>query len=94
MATLTPNDYDRDDDSLIDVSDLTQLNAIRWDLNGDGTPDAAAHATDYVMAFPNAITGMGCPGSSCTGYELAANLDFDTDNSGTVDAGRHLLEQW
>ena len=92
-ATLTPtvtpepNDYDRDDDSLIDVSDLTQLNAIRWDLNGDGTPDAAAHATDYVMAFPNAITGMGCPGSSCTGYELAANLDFDTDNSGTVDAG-------
>ena len=86
-VTPEPNDYDRDDDSLIDVSDLTQLNAIRWDLNGDGTPDAAAHAADYVMAFPNAITGMGCPGSSCTGYELAANLDFDTDNSGTVDAG-------
>ena len=86
-VTTEPNDYDRDDDSLIDVSDLTQLNAIRWDLNGDGTPDSATHATDYVTAFPNAITGMGCPGSSCIGYELAANLDFDTDNSGMVDAG-------
>ena len=29
-------DYDMDDDNLIDVTTLPQLNAIRYDLNGDG----------------------------------------------------------
>ena len=29
-------DYDQDDDGLIEVSTLDHLNAIRWDLDGDG----------------------------------------------------------
>ena len=76
--TLTPepNDYDRDDNDLIEVATLAQLNAIRWDLNGDGTPDDGANAAAYVAAFPNAATGMGCPGGGCTGHELTADLDF------------------
>ena len=32
-------DYDQDDDGLIEVCNLTQLDAIRHDLNGDGAPD-------------------------------------------------------
>ena len=30
---------------------------------------------------------MGCPGGACTGYELRADLDFDTDGSGSVGTG-------
>ena len=46
-------------------------------------PGAAAHAA----AFPEAAEGMGCPAGGCLGYELAADLDFDTDGSGAADAG-------
>ena len=76
-------DYDADDDGLIEVANLAQLNAIRWDLDGDGV------ATDsgYGAAFPGAVSGMGCPGSGCIGYELTANLDFDTNGNGRADAG-------
>ena len=70
-------DYDVDDDALIDVDTLARLNAIRWDLDGDGTTDDSTNATSYATAFPNAMTGMGCPSDGCTGYELTANLDFD-----------------
>ena len=66
-------DYDRDDDNLIEVSTLAQLNAIRHDLNGNGD---STHA-DYTGAFPNAAADMGCA-ATCTGYELDADLDFDT----------------
>ena len=77
-----PTDYDVDDDGLIEVADLAQLNAIRWDLDGDGTSAEAG----YALAFPDAPAAMGCPASGCTGYALTADLDFDTDGSGTVDA--------
>ena len=30
---------------------------------------------------------MGCPSEGCIGYELSANLDFDTNGSGDADAG-------
>ena len=75
-------DYDADDDGLLEVATLAQLHAIRWDLDGNGT------ATDpgYALAFHDAVTGMGCPTTGCTGYELLADLDFDTDGSGAVDA--------
>ncbi len=77
--TGTPGkiDYDADNDDLIEVSSLAQFNAIRHDLDGDGSSTDAAYST----AFPNADTGMGCPGGSCDGYELRANLDFNTDGS-------------
>ena len=83
MATATPGtDYDIDNNGLIDVSNLAQLNAIRWDLDGDGS------STDpgYRASFPDAFADMGCADSGCRGYELATGLDFDTDGSGSVDA--------
>ena len=76
-------DYDTDDDGLIDVSNLRQLNAIRWDLDGDG----ASSNTDYAIAFPDASSGMGCPASVCIGYELTADLDFDSNGNGRPDEG-------
>ena len=84
QAQQATTDYDADDDALIEVSSLAQLNAIRWDLDGDGTP-ASSNASDYAAAFPNPAAGMGCPATGCTGYELTANLDFDTDGSGDTN---------
>ncbi len=82
-AQITPGlDYDDDDDGLIEVRHLAQLNALRWDLDGDGSSINAG----YASAFPTARTGMGCPESGCIGYELTANLDFDTNADGVVDS--------
>ncbi len=68
--------YDTDADGLIEIANLEQLDAIRWDLNGDGAPDDRANAAAYAAAFPSALGGMGCPDSGCTGYELTRNLGF------------------
>ena len=72
-------DYDTDADGLIEVRSLAQLNAIRYDLNGDG----ATSDLGYAAAFPNPMAGMGCSGG-CSGYELMANLDFDENNDGAI----------
>ena len=77
-------DYDRDDNGLIEITSLSQLDAIRHDLDGDG---AVRHATAYDAAFPNAAAGMGCFRRQCQGYELVTNLDFDTNGNGHIDEG-------
>ncbi len=92
VLTVPVNDYDVDDDGLIEIADLAQMNAVRWDLDGDGDP-VSANSDDYAAAFPDPIAGMGCgwddpntPGTttSCRGYELMADLDFDTDDDGAT----------
>ena len=37
---------------------------------------------------------MGCPSGTCTGYELTASLDFDSDSDGDVDANDHSGAYW
>ena len=89
-ATATPaptptpvgRDYDTDDDGLIEIASLAQLDVIRHDLDGDGVSAHSGHAA----AFPDAMAEMGCL-EGCSGYELDANLDFDTDGSGGPGAG-------
>ena len=76
-------DYDLDGDGLIEITTLAQLHALRWDLDGDGSSTEAG----YAAAYPGAAAGMGCPADGCEGYELTADLDFDTDGSGVADAG-------
>ncbi len=86
-------DYDADNDGLIDVDSLAKLNAMRWDVDGDGAP-LSGNASSYAAAFPGAASGMGCPdgpdvdqlADACRGYALTADLDFDTDDDGDVDA--------
>ena len=75
-------DYDSNDNNLIDVSRLAQLNAIRWDLDGNGAV-ADDDALNYALAFPGPAAGMGCP-DGCEGYELTADLDFDTNGDGSI----------
>ncbi len=81
-----PVDYDADDDNLIDVNTLAQLNAMRWDLDGNGVSTNAG----YTAAFPNPAAGMGCP-ATCTGYELTADLDFNT-NTTTDVSGEAVID--
>ena len=56
-------DYDTDGDDLIEISTLAQLNAIRYDADGNGSVSAADQA-NYTAAFDNAIPGRGCAASS------------------------------
>ena len=87
VENLTPQPvYDTDADGLIEITTLAQLNAMRHDLDGDGTP-VDTGATAYATAF-SAATRVLCDTSSsqCEGYELMADLDFDTDGDGQVDA--------
>jgi hypothetical protein len=82
----TSGDYDADNDGLIEIRTLAQLDVIRYDLDGDNRISSADEGA-YYSAFPDAITGMGCPFDGCIGFELAANLDFDTNGNRHADAG-------
>ena len=71
--------YDKDNDGLIEIDNLEQLNAVRWDLDGDGVADSPRYADVYAEAFPDAHKRMDCPRYGCSGgYELARSLDFDS----------------
>ena len=82
-TAISPSARDRDGDGLIEVDNLTQLDAIRWDMDGDGISGNA----DYAAAFYDADTGTMCSVARCAGYELTANLDFDTNGNGEADEG-------
>ena len=85
------DDYDADDDGLIEVCNLAQLSAVRFDLDGDGSASGSSiegAGDSYEAAFPGVTAnGSGCPQSGCKGYELTADLDFDTNGNGEADAG-------
>ena len=74
VTPVSSVDYDKDDDGLIEIYNFKQLNAVRYDLDGDGV---GSNTTSYVSGFVDAVSGMGCPSSGCGGYELAVSLDFD-----------------
>ena len=74
-------DCDVDGDGLIEISTLDQLDAIRYDADGDGDADDPDHAEAFYSAFPGTTSGMGCPNPGCVGYELARDLDFKDPDS-------------
>ena len=66
------DDIDADDDGLIEIGFIEDLDAIRYQLDGSGYRDAAAHIK---------IAG-GCDedgSGKCIGYELTKDLDFNND---------------
>ena len=84
VLPATTVDYDTDDDGLIEINNLAQLDAVRHDLSGHGWNYHAVH----TQAFPNGSNVLACGGLlGCVGYELNADLHFDTDRSGEADAG-------
>ena len=67
--------YDTDGDKLIEIQYLEQLDAIRYDPNGDGAADVTGDAASYAAAFP-VNTGESVCIEGCNGYELSNSLDF------------------
>ena len=88
FTVLIGEDKDENDNGLIEVSSLEQLDAIHYDLDGDGIPSGTdLEQTAYRTAFgvSGAATVVSCTGG-CVGYELMNNLDFeDADGDGTAD---------
>ena len=87
--------FDVDGDGLIEVSNLEQLNAIRYDLDGDGQPDTNVDEA-YADAFPIA-SGEAVCNRNCKGYELARSLDFakaDSYASGVVNTKWTVGSGW
>lgn len=78
-TTNDASDVDADGDGLIELSTVTQLNAVRYNLNGTGL--------DLNDEGSNSDGGdaTGCPttGVGCTGYELMANLTLAATTSWT-----------
>ena len=73
-----------DDATLTNITNLEQLHAIRYDLDGDGTP-TTGHAA-YRTAFGLTGTNNNTCAGGCVGYELMNNLDFeDANGDGTAD---------
>ena len=88
--------YDTDGDGLIEIEYLEQLNAIRYDLDGNGGPDKDSGAEAYSAAFPTSAEEQVCKGN-CNGYELARSLDFDNPDSyvsGSVNTAWTMGSGW
>ena len=62
--------FDEDQDGLIGIYNLDQLNAIRYDLDGNGEVDASNQPA-FLAAFQSAAPG------TYKGYELMNALDFE-----------------
>ena len=94
-TVATPNtnipatDFDSNDNNLIEITTLAQLDAMRYDLNGDSgaTGDTAAKNNAYYSAFKTSRVGFFCDPGPCIGYELMNELDFDTDDDGSTYTG-------
>ena len=71
-----------DDPQLINITTLKQLNAIRYDLDGDGSPTVAGR-TEYTNAFGGTVRCRGYRG--CRGYELMNDLDFKNGSTNTAN---------
>ncbi len=79
ISNAAPGDADEDSNGLIDISTLTELNAIRFNLNGTGQILTAGGVNDT----------SGCPTGVCSGYELVNSLDFIT-----FDASNNFNAFW
>ena len=80
--------YDTDGDKLIEISYLEQLDAIRYDPDGNGAADVTGDAAAYAAAFPVTDGNLVCT-SGCIGYELDTSLDFTQTasyRSGAINA--------
>ena len=73
--------YDTDGNGLIEVSNLEHLNAIRYDLDGDGRSSVEAYGNAFPVDGGGEVCEMGC-----RGYELDRPLDFK--HPGSYSSGR------
>ena len=85
LTTLSMNTFDRDGDTLVDITSLERLDNVRYNLDLGGTSDDGRYK-DENQAADNA--GLLCganENTKCTGYELMRSLDFA--DAGSYDGG-------
>ena len=70
VLAIQPHPNDRNT-NLIDITTLDQLNAMRYDLDGNGVADNLSDTAAYTSAFTGLATNQ-----IYRGYELMTNLDF------------------
>src|SRR5690554_1823324 len=75
---------DADHNGLIDIHTLDDLNAIRYNLEGTGLKLSANDENNSEGCPPRLVNGQ--MQRLCRGYELKADLDFDTNGDGKIDA--------
>ncbi len=71
ILQMISEDRDDDGDGLIEIFYLDELVTLSYDRNGDGEDDDGLART---------VGDTGCPLSSCTGYELTGDLDFENSD--------------
>ena len=83
--------------SLISVSTMEQLNAIRYDLDGDGVPEGTPEEKEtYYTSFPELRNRSSA--AKLSGYKLTTDLDFrgtkwENPTNGTF-TGTHEAGGW
>ena len=85
---VTQTDYDDDNNNLIEIRTLAQLNAMRYDLDGNGAADDAANNAAYAAAFPFPVaTTLGCP------YYAPVAAPAVTGKAIVISAGRLYVHE-
>lgn len=79
----TRNDYDIDNDGLIEINSLQDLDQIRHEFNPDDAFPTISGTTLYGESTGCNELGDG----TCHGYELTRDLSFDSNNNGEFDPG-------
>ena len=78
-------DVDDDNDGLIELHSLAELNMMRFNTNGSSLkPDADTDGSSEGCSY---INDLGDVNEWCFGYELVADVDFDTNGNGEIDQG-------
>lgn len=83
-------DVDPDSNNLIDIDSLALLDQIRNDTRGASLRNTSLSDDDMLLGDhsgcrPRIVDGVLA--RHCDGYELTADLDFDTNHNGQLDAG-------
>uniref|UniRef100_UPI0025861816 hypothetical protein n=1 Tax=Microbulbifer sp. TaxID=1908541 RepID=UPI0025861816 len=77
-------DADANSNGLIDVGTLAELNAMRYSLSGAGLR-SREEGTLNASGCPRVVVN-GVLQERCHGYELTADLNFDTNGDGVLDS--------
>ena len=75
---------------------LTPCDAMNRDLDNDGLMEICSIEGLYAMRYPESLSMPVCGENStgtCIGYELAHDLDFDTDASYRTTANRVIFSE-
>ena len=82
-----PADFTWDGKTQVESTETNYEGILKTYMYARGDFSDAERQSQYAAAYPSPDAGMGCPTSGCKGYELAANLDFDTNRNGMIDDG-------